>query len=73
MFGYQHFLSQFRSTQPTGYYDNLSIRYGIMCALRNAVISLLRTSGYAEIAYSRRYFAAHPEQALKFIGRDTEN
>ena len=45
----------------------------VMCALRNAVISLLRTSGYTEIAYSLRYFAAYPEQALKLIGIDTEN
>ncbi len=34
----------------------------VMCALRNAVISLSRTSGYTEIAYSFRYFAAHPDK-----------
>ena len=44
-----------------------------MCALRNAVISLLRTSGYTEIADALRYFAAQPEQALKLIGINTEN
>ena len=45
----------------------------VMCALRNAVISLLRTSGYTEIADALRYFAAQPEQALKLIGINTDN
>ena len=45
----------------------------VMCALRNAVISLLRTSGHTEIAYALRYFAAQPEQALELIGINTEN
>jgi predicted transposase YbfD/YdcC len=45
----------------------------VMYALRNAVISLLRTSGHTEIADALRYFAAQPEQALELIGINTEN
>ena len=57
--------------------DASQVRYGnipqTMCALHNAVISLLRISGYAKIAWALRYLAAHPEQVLKLIGIDTKN
>lgn len=45
----------------------------VMAALRNAVISLLRTSGYTEIAYGLRYFAANPKQAIELIGINIDN
>lgn len=45
----------------------------VICALRNAVLSLLRTSGNTGIAYALRHFAAHPDQALKLIGINLEN
>ncbi len=44
----------------------------VMCTLRNAIISLLRTSGNTEIAYALRHFAAHLDQALKLIGINSE-
>ena len=44
----------------------------IMCALRNAVMSLLRTSDNTGIAYALRHFDAHPDQALKLIGINLE-
>lgn len=45
----------------------------VMCALRNATISLLRTSGNTEIAYARRYFAAKPKKALALLGVNIDN
>ena len=49
------------------------IRAQVMAALRNAVISLLRTSGWTEIAYGLRYFAANPKQAIELIGINIDN
>ena len=45
----------------------------VMAALRNAVISSLRTSGWTEIAYALRYFAANPKQAIELIGINIDN
>ena len=45
----------------------------VMATLRNTVISLMRTSGYTEIAHTLRHFAANPEQALKLIGIKVDN
>lgn len=45
----------------------------VMCALRNATISLLHTSGNAEIAYAFRYFAAKPTEALTLLGANIDN
>ncbi len=45
----------------------------VMSALRNATISLLRTSGNTEIAYAFRYFAARPEEALTLLGANIDN
>ena len=45
----------------------------VMCALRNATISLLRTSGNTEIAYAFRYFAAKPKEALMLLGANIDN
>jgi len=39
----------------------------VMAALRNTVLTLLRTSGYTHIAQVFRFFAAHPWQALEII------
>ncbi|RKU09983.1 ISAs1 family transposase, partial [Candidatus Poribacteria bacterium] len=39
----------------------------VMAALRNSVLTLLRASGYTEIAKSLRYFAANPWQALGIL------
>ena len=51
----------------------MSIEFMIRAALRNAVISLLRTSGWTEIAYGLRYFAANPKQAIELIGINIDN
>lgn len=39
----------------------------VMAALRNGVLTLLRASGYTEIAKSLRYFAANPWHALELL------
>ena len=39
----------------------------VMAALRNSVLTLLRVSGYTQIAKTLRYFATHPWQALNLI------
>ena len=45
----------------------------VMCAGRNATLSLLCTSGNTEIAYAFRYFAAKPKEALTLIGANIDN
>ncbi len=45
----------------------------VMCALRNATISLLRTSGNTAIASAFRYFAAKPKEALTLLGANIDN
>ena len=39
----------------------------VMAALRNTVLTLLRVSGYTQIAYALRFFAANPWDALNII------
>lgn len=39
----------------------------VMAALRNTVLTLLRTSGYTKIAEALRFFATRPTEALKII------
>ena len=39
----------------------------VMAALRNTVLTLLRTAGYTQIAEAFRFFAAHPTAALSII------
>ena len=46
----------------------------VMAALRNTVLTLLRSSGYTHIAQAFRFFAAHPTEALKIMQKtETEN
>ena len=46
----------------------------VMAALRNTVLTLLRVSGYTQIAKALRFFAAHPWQALNLIQKQkTDN
>ena len=56
--------------------DASSVRCGhipqVMAALRNTVLTLLRTCGYTHIAQAFRFFAAHPIEALKII-QNTES
>lgn len=40
----------------------------VLAALRNVCISLIRLSGSANVAGSRRYYAARPKEALHLIG-----
>ena len=37
----------------------------VMSALRNTAIAVLRFAGYHSVAQAVRYFAAHPQHALK--------
>lgn len=39
----------------------------VMAVLRNTVLTLLRVSGYTQIAYALRFFAANPWDALNII------
>jgi hypothetical protein len=52
--------------------DRSQVRQGnllhVMAALRNAVISLLRTAGITNIAQALRRFAAQPDSALQLVG-----
>ncbi len=45
----------------------------VMCALRNATLTLLRTSQNTKIAYAFRYFAARPKEALALLGANIDN
>ena len=45
----------------------------VMAAVRNATLTLLRTSGNTEIASALRYFAANPKEALTLMGANIDN
>ena len=57
--------------------DASQVRRGVipqvMSALRNTALVVLRFAGYQRMSEAMRYFAAHPQHALKLINGKSEN
>jgi predicted transposase YbfD/YdcC len=55
--------------------DRSQVRQGtlphVLASLRNTVISILRATGATNTAKARRYYAAHPHEAVALIGLPT--
>jgi hypothetical protein len=47
--------------------ENFLYWYRVMATRRNIVISLLRVTGWANIAAGLRHHARHPDHALKLV------
>ena len=57
--------------------DGSRVRCGnlpqVMAALRNTCIGLIRRVGWSNVAAARRYYAAHPSEAIRLINTFKDN